>query len=94
MNFNEDFINRALRKISGHKDSDYYKFCEAGDITLDDVKNKIIEQKQLCYYCKETVLISNWQPYCWYQFTIDRLDDDLPHDNNNCVISCYYCNCS
>ena len=39
------------------------------------------------------VLLNNWKSRCCYQFSIDRLKDDEPHNMNNVLISCYYCNC-
>jgi len=32
-----------------------------------------------------------YKPYCCYQFSIDRINNTLPH-NNNILIICYYCN--
>lgn len=94
MQFSNQFIIKAKRKIIGHYNSDQYKFNTIGNITIKDVKNKIIIQKGLCFYCKESILFNEWNSYCWYQFSIDRLNDDLPHNVDNCIISCYYCNCS
>jgi hypothetical protein len=30
---------------------------------------------------------------CMYQFTLDRIDNKLPHNRDNVLICCYYCNC-
>ena len=94
MEFSKEFVTKAKRKLAGHQNGDRCKFNTIGNITLEDIKEKINEQEGKCFYCEEKLLFDDWVPYCWYQFSIDRLDDDLPHDADNCVISCYYCNCS
>lgn len=30
---------------------------------------------------------------CMYQFTLDRIDNKLPHNRDNVLICCQYCNC-
>ncbi len=30
---------------------------------------------------------------CMYQFTLDRIDNNLPHNRDNVLICCQYCNC-
>tara|TARA_B110000967_G_scaffold1654_1_gene1727 strand:- start:1070 stop:2062 length:993 start_codon:yes stop_codon:yes gene_type:complete len=30
---------------------------------------------------------------CMYQFTLDRIDNKLPHNGDNILICCQYCNC-
>lgn len=94
MEFSEEFVIKAKRKLAGHQKSDQYKFNTIGNITLENIKEKVNVQRGACFYCKEELLFDEWAPYCWYQFSIDRLNDDLPHDADNCVVSCYYCNCS
>jgi hypothetical protein len=35
----------------------------------------------------------NWYSECLYQFTLDRINEKLPHNKNNVLLCCYYCNC-
>lgn len=79
-------------KISRHQTFDKAKFKRKGTITVDYVKKLLREQLAQCYYCKDLVLI-NYETSCLYQYSIDRLDNNKPHDIENVVISCYYCNC-
>ena len=80
-------------KISKHKQYDQERFNEQGNITCDNVIEMLTKQKLKCAKCNDTVLISGYLPKCWYQFSIDRIDNQKPHNKANVVISCFYCNC-
>jgi len=82
-----------LKKIFNHKKYDLKRFDIEGNIDYNYITKLINKQDKKCYICKETVLIIDWKPYCCYQFSIDRIDNNMPHDKNNVLISCYYCNC-
>jgi hypothetical protein len=82
-----------MRKINSHKIYDKNRFEIEGNINLDYILELIKKQNNKCYICKENVLLVNWKPYCCYQFSIDRIKNDQPHNKNNVLISCYYCNC-
>ena len=82
-----------IKKLSKYKHTDKYKFGYEGDITYEDVLELLRKQKFTCYICNDNVITSKWKPYCCYQFSIDRIVDTLPHNKNNVLISCYYCNC-
>jgi hypothetical protein len=62
-------------------------------ITIDYVRKLLEIQNYKCYICSDTVLIDKWEKYCLYQFTIDRINNNLGHIKSNCLISCYFCNC-
>lgn len=64
-----------------------------GNLNYNDVKKLLNKQKLKCYICDDILICHNWKPRCLYQFSIDRLDNSQPHNKNNCLISCYYCNC-
>ena len=51
------------------------------------------KQKFKCYICDDMVISCNWKPRCVYQMSIDRINNNEAHNKNNCLISCYYCNC-
>ena len=86
-------INNIKRKLSRYKQSDIDKFGREGTISIDDVLELLKKQNFTCYVCDEMVLACNWKPLCCYQFSVDRINNNLPHDRNNVLISCYYCNC-
>jgi hypothetical protein len=82
-----------IHKIYNHKIYDKNRFNIEGDIDYKFITELIQKQDKKCYICKETILLIDWKPYCCYQFSIDRIDNNKPHDKNNVLISCYYCNC-
>lgn len=88
-NLKQNIIN----KISSHKQTDIKKFNKEGNITNEFINEQINNQNKKCYICEEEVLLENWKPYCCYQFSIDRIDNNYPHNKDNIKISCYYCNC-
>lgn len=73
-------------KESGKQITDDY-------VTVTDIKNLLLKQENKCYVCADQVITCEWQPYCLYQFTLDRIDNKLPHIKNNVLICCLYCNC-
>lgn len=81
------------KKLSRYKKSDKSKFNREGDVTIEDISQLLKKQYFTCYVCDEPVITSRWKPFCCYQFSVDRIDNNLPHDRTNVLISCYYCNC-
>lgn len=81
------------RKLERYKISDNGRFEREGTVSIDDVLKLLRKQNFTCYVCDEIVIVCNWKHYCCYQFSIDRINNNLPHDTNNVLISCYYCNC-
>lgn len=60
-------------------------------ITVNDVID-LIGNNKLCPDCNCELLFYDYQPFCLYQFSIDRIDNKLPHTISNCRITCYDCN--
>ena len=75
------------------KRQDKENFGFEGNILLKNVKELLRKQEFKCYVCDDNVITSGWKPNCLYQFTLDRLNNSLPHNRDNCLICCYYCNC-
>jgi hypothetical protein len=94
--FNNELTHEELNiikyKINNLKQLDVRNFSKKGNMEIDDILLLLKNQKMRCYICNEVVLIKT-RKYCCYQFSIDRIDDKLPHNKNNILISCYYCNC-
>jgi len=92
---NKTILNKELKKkIAGYKGQDNKKHIYDDDnfITLERVYEKLIESKHKCYYCKCDVKIiynNNREPLQW---TLDRIDNNLGHNYDNCVICCLKCN--
>lgn len=69
------------------------KLESIGDITSEYVRECVNRQKYKCHECGDVFLTYGYGAYCHYKFSIDRINNNLPHNNNNIRITCYYCNC-
>ena len=84
---------KILKKIGNYKCKDKNKFNKIGDIKYEDVVKLLFEQNNKCYLCNDDVLTHDYKQNCLHQFSLDRLNNELPHNSNNVKISCYFCNC-
>lgn len=84
-----------LNKINSYKNQDILKGRNITSkyVTIDDIKQLLFKQENKCYVCGDNVITEEWQPECLYQFTLDRIDNNLPHNKDNVLICCQYCNC-
>lgn len=84
-----------LRKIDEYKRQDKNRNMKITDeyVTISNVKQLLFKQENKCYVCGDNVITGYWETKCFYQFTLDRIDNNLPHNRNNVLICCYYCNC-
>lgn len=85
--------NNIKKKISNCVNKDKKKFNLKGNMTYANICNLLKNQNYECYVCNEKVLTEGYKPYCVNQFSIDRIDDNKPHNDDNVKISCYFCNC-
>lgn len=83
-----------IKKIDSNQKYDLDHFGKKGDIDIETIINMLNYQNYKCYFCNNEVLTMFYKPYCCYQFSIDRINNLLPHNKYNVVISCYYCNCN
>lgn len=79
-------------KLESYKARDKCKFGRTGDIDITYVMNQLEKQKGKCYICDDPVWCSG-SSGCHYLISVDRMDNDSPHDKDNCLIACNYCNC-
>lgn len=85
--------NNIKKKISNCIRNDNKNFKIKGDITCEYIYELLQTQQYKCHKCNETILTDNYKPYCCNQFSIDRVNNTLPHNKDNVKISCYFCNC-
>ena len=87
-------LREIERKIYGYKqqDSEKHLFQPELFLSLKDLISRMIACKMICYYC-------NCKMYLLYeivreskQWSVDRLDNDLGHNQNNYVLACLECN--
>lgn len=90
---NPNMLTAIKIKISSYKWQDVNKGRGEGNVTIDDVFQLLKIQNFKCYVCGDDVKTSNWKPNCLYQITLDRIDETKPHNRDNVLICCLYCNC-
>lgn len=90
---NPNMITAIKKKINDYKRQDIDKGRGEGNVTIDDVFQLLKIQNFKCYVCGDEVKTSNWKPYCLYQVTLDRINEKTPHNRDNVLVCCLYCNC-
>ena len=90
----ELIIKELKNKINGYKNQDKKRniLNEEKLIKLDELVEKLLISKLKCYYCKSKCLLMYNNVREKKQWTLDRLDNDIGHYNDNVVISCLECN--
>ena len=85
--------HEITRKLNSYKQQDIKKKKYTDDfIEQPDLLEKLVISKLKCYYCKKKVLLlyeNSREPIQW---TLDRLNNDMGHTNDNVVICCLKCN--
>lgn len=81
-------------KLNNYKQQDLLKkvYDERKLIHLEEVICKLQESGLKCLYCKEEVYLLYKMVREMKQWTLDRIDNDTGHFNDNVVISCLDCN--
>jgi len=88
-------IERQIKKkISSYKQQDILKklFIKESFITYKEIINKMESEKLQCKYCNS--IMSILYEYCREprQWTLDRIDNEKGHNNDNVLLSCLECN--
>ena len=83
-----------LQKINSYKKQDnlHSRFDKSQFITYDYVIELLLNCNLYCEYCKSEIFILYKNTCNEYQWTVDRIDNNIGHNINNCVISCLKCN--
>ena len=56
------------------------------------IENALVICNYKCHYCCDTLIVEGFEGHNNKQFTLDRIDNKLPHYKSNCVIACLECN--
>jgi hypothetical protein len=89
-NCRDPIVRRVSSIITGSRIADKKKGRKC-DLDFTTVLNKIIDTER-CIYCD--IPLQYIAPYLPNHATIDRVDDDIGHTIDNCVIACRRCNCN
>ena len=98
--FNIDFPNKKIiiselkKKINSYKSQDIKKkrYKPNNFIKYDEVIEKILISKLKCKYCFSKLLLIYEKSREPKQWTLDRINNDLQHTNENTLICCLECN--
>jgi len=87
-------LREIERKIYGYKQQDIEKHLFQQDLflSLKDVINRMIDCNMKCYYCECEMYLLYEIVRESKQWSVDRLDNDQGHNQNNYVIACLECN--
>ena len=82
------------RKIQGYKQQDKLKklFDELKFINIERIIELMINQEDKCYYCKESTILFYEKVREPKQWTLERINNKMGHNNDNCAICCLKCN--
>jgi hypothetical protein len=97
--FDNEFAHKKLlereidKKISSYKTQDINKNkYDGNNINREETVEKLVASKLKCYYCKSNVLLFYNKVRDMEQWTLDRIDNNINHSNNNVIIACLKCN--
>ena len=91
----KNMIYREInKKMNGYKNQDVKKqiYNEKELITLEETMEKLVISKLKCHYCLQNTHILYTRNRDETQWTLDRIDNNLCHSNENTVIACLKCN--
>ena len=80
-------INSYLSQDKKHNRYDYTTF-----ISLHEVLQKLISCELKCYYCKNHLMINYKVSREKKQWTLERKNNNIQHNNDNCLVACLECN--
>jgi len=91
--YRKECLREIDKKIASYKTQDINKKkYEENNINLEEVIEKLVASKLKCYYCKCNMQIFYLKVRDMDQWTLDRIDNDLPHSNDNVIVACLKCN--
>ena len=95
INFDHDILykNRIQEKINSYINQDKKKYRNTeNNIIFEEVVEKSLTCKLKCYYCKCRLCFINENIRQKNMWTLDRIDNNLSHTNENTCVSCLQCN--
>jgi 5-methylcytosine-specific restriction endonuclease McrA len=91
----EKWLKREIeKKLRGYKNQDITKKLINLNkfISLNDTIEKLVASKLKCFYCKEDCQLIYKTIFSKKQWTLDRINNNQGHNEDNVVICCYECN--
>ena len=90
------YLSELKKKWQGYKQQDmkHNIFHESYFIEFDSMIQKMVASKLRCTYCTTMCYFIYDKSYQNSQWTLDRIDNNKGHTDENTVISCLQCNLS
>ena len=91
----ESSVKREInKKISGYKNQDVQKNLVdlVRLISFDQVIELLVDSKLQCFYCKDKCELLYTDCFSKKQWTLDRIDNSIGHNQDNVVVCCLDCN--
>lgn len=89
----KELISLLNAKINNYKQQDIKKKINNNDlISLNQLIEKLVISKLLCFYCKKKIYLFYLNVREKLQWTLDRIDNNKNHSNDNTIICCLDCN--
>ena len=87
-------FQQIKKKISSYKQQDLLKkhFNINNFIDFNKIVIKLLECELKCHYCKEEMVILYDISREMKQWSVDRIDNDKGHNNDNFHLACLECN--
>lgn len=92
--YKNDIIKELDKKLYSYITQDIHKnkHIQDANITRDEIIEKLVLSKLKCFYCNCDIVFLYNKIRTMNQWTLDRINNDLNHSNNNVIISCLKCN--
>ena len=94
--YKKELIREIKQKLNSYnlQDNNNNKFQHSpnANISFESTVEKIVACKLKCYYCNCNMKLFYKIVRDMQQWTLDRIDNNLPHKLDNIVISCLKCN--
>lgn len=84
-------VKKIKQKIISYKNTDKIKFNVDNNLTFEDVIKILISYNYKCDECGKEIII-DYKKNCYRQFSLDRIDDNKPHNYENIRLCCLSCN--
>ena len=89
----KELVSLLNGKINNYKQQDTKKKINNNDlINLNQLIEKLVISKLLCFYCKKKIYLFYLNAREKLQWTLDRIDNNKNHSNDNTIICCLDCN--
>ena len=91
--YKKECLREIDKKIASYKTQDINKNkYDDNNITQEQTIEKLVCSKLKCYYCKCKMLIFYNKVRDMEQWTLDRINNNLPHSELNVIVCCLRCN--